>query len=106
MSKKLRKDPIYIAPEILGSLNNDFEPVVIDERNGNNLDPRNVNDKIIIYDRQVKGWFLKPAKRYTKSEKNGFIVLMICLSYLEGIEQYIQGRSNNNNSKSFFRSSV
>ena len=98
MAKKLRQNQsIYIAPEITGSLNNNYEPVVLDERNNNYLDPRSIDDKTIIYERQVLEWFLKPAQnliRYRNKNK-GFIVLMICLSYLEGVEQYRQGRSSN-----------
>lgn len=104
MSKKLRREPIYIAPEIKGWIDEEFQPRVKDERNGRLLDPRNVDHKIEIYERQVKEWFLMPATNLVKYKKNnkGFIVLMICLSYLEGIEQYRQGKGSKNDSKKFF----
>ena len=107
MSKKLRHEiKLYIAPDILGWLDNQGEPVVKDERTGKNLNPRNIDDKIIIYERQVMDWFLKPATRYTRTWNNGFIVMMICMSYLEGVEQYRSGRSSTNNSRDFFKRSI
>lgn len=104
MSKKLRRDPIYIAPEIIGWLDEEDNPVVFDEKNNQQLNPRNIDDKIIIYERQVKSWFLSPASNFIKyrNKNKGFIVLMICLSYLEGVEQYRQGIPSHGNSRNFF----
>lgn len=104
MSKKLRGEPIYIAPGILGWLDKNHSPHVIDEKTNQQLNPRNINDKITIYERQVKDWFLIPATnliRY-KTKNKGFIVLMICLSYLEGVEQYRRGQNSRGNSQRFF----
>lgn len=108
MSKKLRRDPINIAPEIVGWLDENYNPHVIDNRTGKTLDPRNINHKIEIYERQVKDWFLIPATNLTKykNKNKGFIVLMICLSYLEGIEQYRRGQNSNGNSCRFFVSAM
>jgi len=108
MSKKLRRDPINIASEIVGWLDEKYNPQVIDNRTGRQLDPRNVNHKIDIYERQVKDWFLIPATNLTKYKNGnkGFIVLMICLSYLEGIEQYRRGQNSNGNSRRFFVSAM
>ncbi|WP_299096994.1 hypothetical protein [uncultured Winogradskyella sp.] len=104
MSKKLRKQPIYIAPEIFGWLDDNNNPLVFDERSKKELDPLNEMDKIEIYERQVKDWFLNPAYSLAnyRNKNKGFIVLMICLSYLEGVEQYRVGQSSSNNSRSFF----
>lgn len=107
MPKKLRQDSkIYIAPQILGWLDSNYDPVVQDERTDRRLDPRNIDDKILIYERQVNDWFLEPATSLTNEWNNGFIVLMICMSYLEGVEQYIRGESSNNNSREFFTSAI
>lgn len=108
MSKKLRKQPLYIAPEIIGWLDDNNNPIIIDERSGNNLDPRNINDKIAIYERQVNDWFLNPATNLVnyRSRNKGFIILMICLSYLEGIEQYRRGETSEGNSRRFFISAL
>lgn len=107
MSKKLRQEPIYIAPDILGWLDENYRPHVIDQRSNNFLDPNNVNDKITIYERQVNDWFLIPATNLARNNKNkGFIILMICLSYLEGAEQIRQGQNSQNNSSRFFISAI
>src|SRR5688572_5434422 len=106
MSKKLRQEPIYIAPGIFGWLDNNHTPHVLDEVSNDELDPYNVNHKIIIYERQVKEWFLNPATTLSHQKNKGFIVLMICLSYIEGIEQYRQGLSSNGQSSAFFVSSL
>lgn len=95
MPKRLRTDPIFIASDILGKININGSTDVRDLRTGRTLDPNNEFDKIYIYERQVIDWFLKPAtnlSRY-KNKNKGFIVLMICISYLEGVEQYRRGRS-------------
>ena len=110
MAKKLRENPIYIAPDILGKIDEMGFPEVIDERNNDRqLDPNTIEHKIIIYERQVMDWFLNPATnliRYRNKNK-GFIVLMICLSYFEGVEQYRIGQtSNNGRSAQFFIAAV
>lgn len=107
MSKKLRKGKvIYIAPDIIGQLDDNYQPSVLDQRIVRILDPTNPMDKIDIYERQVKEWFLKPATTLVRQKNNGFIVLMICLSYLEGIEQYKKGVPSDRNSKRFFVESM
>lgn len=108
MSKKLRTEPLYIAPEIMGWIDENGNPLVFDERSETELDPRNEIDKILIYERQVKDWFLVPASNLIKhkNKNKGFVVLMICLSYLEGVEQYKRGQTSNGNSRTFFISSM
>ncbi len=108
MSKKLRvNEVIYIAPGISGMLDENGDPIVFDERKKVSLDPRNIDDKIKIYKRQVKEWFLKPAARFLRGNNNGFVVLMICMSYLEGIEQYRRGQNTDNGgSRAFFVSAL
>ncbi len=108
MPKRIRQDEdIYIAPNILG-VHRDGQDYAIDERNNNKqLNINNISDKITIYERQVNEWFLNRATRFISSENNGFIVLMICMSYLEGVEQYRQGQSSENgNSNNFFRQAI
>ena len=109
MSKQIQRDQeIYVAPEMLGKYE-DQTPVVIDERNQNNrLDPTNIDDKIKIYEREVKGWFLEPARSLLILDgfKNSFLVLMVCMAYLEGVEQYKTGMESNGRSNEFFINSV
>lgn len=109
MPKKLRTTQTYIAQDILGRLDTNGYPRVKDERNENiQLDIHNIDDKITIYERQVKEWFFLPAEKLFKVRKcNGrFAALMICLSYIEGVEQYIKGESSRNNSRESFVSGM
>lgn len=107
MPKRIRRDyPIYIAPDITGFYDNVGNAKALDERTKTELNPNNIDDKIYIYERQVKNWFLNNATRLVKGKNNGFLVLMICLSYIEGVEQYIQGSISNGRSKEFFRYSM
>ena len=66
--------------------------------------PRKLDDKISIYKRQVNGWFIEPAWLLLEpmGDQASFVILSICFSYIEGVEQYRQGRTSKNNSKSFF----
>lgn len=108
MPKRLGPDPIYIAPEISGYIDNNGDPQVIDERTNTPLNPNDPFDKITIYERQVKGWFLNEAQKLIRyrNQNKGFIVLMICLAYFEGVEEYKTGRFSHNHSRQFFRNSI
>lgn len=108
MPKRLGTEPIYIAPGISGYIDNIGNAHVIDETTNQTLNPHNAFDKITIYERQVKGWFLNQADKLVRyrSQDKGFIVLMICLSYFEGVEEYKTGRSSNGRSRQFFINSV
>lgn len=104
MSKQLRNHSIYIAPQIVGYIDETGQPIVFDEKTNQHLDPNNIDDKITIYERQVKEWFLNRASRFLNRDKNGFIVLMISVSYIEGVQQYINGRtSQGGDSNNFFQ---
>lgn len=109
MSKEIQRgSEIYLAPDMLGKYEGKY-PVVIDERNDNReLDTRNIDDKITIYEREVLEWFLLPAKELLErnSFNNSLIVLMICMSYIEGVEQYKTGISSNGKSSEFFINSI
>jgi len=108
MAKKLRREPIYIAPDISGWLDESYVPNAFDERTNEPLDPTNPYHKIFIYERQVFDWFLNPAKKLVtyKNKNKGFIALMICLSYIEGVEQYRKGESSDGQSRAFFIASM
>lgn len=109
MSKKIQIDEeIYVAPKMLGKYENGL-PVVIDELNNEKLNPAILEDKIKIYEREVTEWFLKPTLNLLDEENvfnNSFLILMTCMSYIEGVEQYKQGNSSNRKSKEFFISSI
>ena len=97
MSKRIRKEPLNIAPNIVGQIiehEDQKKYLVIDRETGDSLNPSDPFDKIKIYERQVKGWFLNRATELVEGENNGFIVLMICISYFEGIQQMREGRKS------------
>lgn len=104
MPKRIRRESIYIAPNIIGSIQDDGTYLVIDERENTQLDPTDVFDKITIYERQTKGWFLEPTLRMVryKPQHKGFLVLMSCLSYIEATQQYIEGQGSIGGSKETF----
>ena len=102
MSKQLREYSLYVAPKIIGQIMPDGSYNVFDERTRRRLDPENLEDKIYIYEREVKGWFLDRALRFLRNDDNEFIVLMIALSYIEGVEEYRRGELSNGRSKEFF----
>ena len=108
MPKLIRQNEegIYLAPKILGKhIDNSY--IAIDEKYENiRLNPDNLDDKILIYERQVNGWFLDRATKIVKSDDTAFVVLMICASYIEGVEQYKQGTNSDGRSKRVFVQSV
>jgi len=106
MPKQLRNYPIYIAPQIRGQIQSNGEPLVFDEKTNTNLNPNNVDDKITIYERQVNEWFLNRASSLLEGKNNGFIVLMISISYIEGVEEYRRGSPGNGGSKEYFGQSL
>lgn len=103
MPKRLRSEPIYLAPDILAWRDDDYRPCIIDQRNGRMLNPYSVDDKIFIYERQVQEWFINRAKSLIARKQNNFVVLMIAVAYIEGNEQYRRGQSSDRKSKRFFR---
>lgn len=103
MPKRLRDTPIYLAPQIYAQRDVKYNPIIDDEKTGQRLDPNNINDKIIIYERQVNEWFLERASKLVTGKNNGFIILMIATSYIEGVQQYIKGEKSDRHSKEFFR---
>jgi len=106
MAKQLRSEMIYIAPSIKGRINENGEYEVIDEKTGYTLNPRLIDDKILIFERQVKEWFLNRASRLQRGKNNGFIILMIGLSYIEGIEECKSGVSSLHKSKIYFKRGI
>ncbi len=106
MPKKIRHDfAIYIAPSIQGYYEDGY-PKAFDDTNSLELNPDDINAKIYIYERQVNEWFLNRASSLISEKKNGFIILMICLAYFEGVEQYRTGNSSRWHSSEFFINSV
>jgi|SRR3989344_2990026 len=78
------------------------------------LDIRDIETKIDVYEDRVKTWFLDVAKYLAIKKKvkmdgeefdtneAGFVILQIAISYIEGNQQYHEGKSSANKSKEFF----
>ncbi|WMC93216.1 hypothetical protein [Kineothrix sp. MB12-C1] len=105
MSKSLSNAPLYVAPYIYAH----SPTCVVDEQNGDKqLYPLTTNNKILIYEREVNGWFLDVASELIDKDmnnntiNNGFVALMILFSYIEGVQQYKMGMSSNRHSEQFF----
>jgi len=98
-------EDIRIAPGITGKRENEGELIIIDDwnRDREQLYPKdNIEHKIRIFERQVKEWFLERASSLLSDEDNGFVILMIATSYIEGIEQYRKGQPSDGKSRAFF----
>ena len=106
MPKQIRQnEDINIAPDILG-VYRENQYFAFDQRNNILLDPLNIDHKIMIYERQVKEWFLNRASYYLRGKKNGFVVLMICMSYFEGVEELRNLDANITSSNQLFQQSI
>ena len=55
---------------------------------------QDLDGKVRIYEDRVRGWFLDHAKTLIKEQHADFVVLMICTSYLEGNQQFKEGKSS------------
>lgn len=77
-------------------------PVVTDPNDATYDAERDRQRKVDVYEDRVEHWFLKPARELDLNHNHGFVVLMVCLAYVEGVEQYRSGRSANNASQAFF----
>jgi hypothetical protein len=77
---------------------------------GDKLSPGTLDDKIDVFEDQVKGWTLTHAYFLTDrtnpagAHNAGFAILMLCSAYFETIESCYRGRARKRNSKMFFRS--
>ena len=108
MAKQVQPgEEIYIAPGITGKRDENGELFIYDDLTGDQLDPKkNIEDKIRIFERQVNEWFLERAHALRREEKNGFIILMIATAYIEGVEQYREGESSENQSAAIFKNGI
>lgn len=62
--------------------------------------------KIEIYDDRVQGWFLEWGDKLKAEHNAGFVVLMVATAYLEGNQQYREGRTSEGESKKFFVAAI
>src|SRR5262245_49177842 len=62
-----------------------------------------LDDRIKVYEDQVRGWLLGPAKALLPMPHSGFAVLHILMGYFEHHAIYRLGASSARKSKQFFR---
>lgn len=105
MGKRLREYFLKVAPEMSGRIENG-RAYVLDERTGEQLNPMDIDDKIKIYERQMKEWFLNKATNIMRRKDYGLVGLMVCLAYLEGVQQYRDGESSRGRSEEFLKKSI
>jgi len=111
MNKRaISKNYFYWEPPI-GSM-------VFDQRNVNTflkkgkkpvesaLDFNDIETKILIYEDRVKEWFLEIGKKLKQDNEAGFVILQIALSYIEGNQQFREGKTSQGKSKLFFRKAM
>ena len=82
----------YVSPEYpnkVFTIKEEKEPYEIDKILENDIET-----KILIYEDRVKGWFLNFARKLTKERNSEFVVLMICINYLEGNQQFREGKNS------------
>lgn len=76
--KKLGERPIYVAPKMMGFKKNGIAKVAYME-NGElkKINSDDLDSKILIYERQVKGWFLNICSEMKNKPNTGFVTLMV-----------------------------
>ena len=77
---------------------------IYDKRNvnGSSLNLNDVQTKIKIYEDRVSGWFLEIAEKLKSDNEAGFVILSMAIAYIEGNQQFREGKMSENNSKKFF----
>ena len=53
-----------------------------------------IEAKILVYEDRINGWFLDFARELTKEKNSEFVVSMICMNYLEGNQQFREGKAS------------
>jgi len=67
------------------------------------VDLTKLDDRIRIYEDQMRGWFLGPAKALLATPHSAFAVLHILMGYFESHAVYRAGTSSGGRSPEFFR---
>ncbi len=77
--------------------------IVVDSRTNEEYIYDSLDTKILVYEDRVTGWFFHYGRHLQSHHDAGFVVLQVALAQIEGIEQYRQGQSSDNQSGRFFR---
>jgi hypothetical protein len=68
----------------------------------NQVDLTKLDDRIRVYEDQIRGWFLEPAKALLPVPNSAFAVLHILMGYFEHHAIYRYGKSSHGQSGQFF----
>ncbi|MEK6959821.1 MAG: hypothetical protein AABX47_01490 [Nanoarchaeota archaeon] len=75
-------------------LTNDQTHQVFDKRDKKSHPLTELETKIIIYEDRVKHWFLQIAENLKNDNEAGFVILSIAIAYIEGNQQFRDGKSS------------
>ncbi len=64
------------------------------------FDPGDIDTKILVYEDRVKTWFLDIADGLKKNNEAGFVILSIAIAYIEGNQQFREGKTSNRRGRS------
>jgi len=79
---------------------------VIDRDTGIRM-PYDTDSKILIYEDRQRTWFFDIGEDLKTNNEAGFVILMIAVSYLEGNQQFRQGRASTSaTSTSFIKTAM
>jgi hypothetical protein len=65
-----------------------------------------VDTKIAIFQDRVLGWFVNIGNLLIHNDDASYILLMIAVSQVEGLQQYYEGESSNNRSPESFKNGM
>jgi hypothetical protein len=66
------------------------------------VDLTKLDDRIKVYEDQIKGWFFGPVKALLSVPHSAFAVLHILMGYFENHAIYRRGQSSDRKSREFF----
>ena len=64
---------------------------------------KDLDTKILIFEDRVKEWFLEIGEELKKNNEAGYIILMICMQYIENIIQLKKGEDSSGKAGQFFK---
>jgi len=103
LRKVMRKELGAFSKNYHSVLLDDKEIIIYKKNPWRKRDLNDINTKIAIYEDCVKEWFLNIADKLKNDNESGFVILQIAISYIEGNQQYRDGKPSEKSSKKCFR---
>ena len=60
----------------------------------------------MIFEDRVKEWFINIAEELKKNNEAGYVILMICIQYVESMIQFKKGEDSSGKSGEFFKDGI